>query len=235
VGSLAKLEETGQEALANEARERLSAWPQADQSTLVVLLVDGALSGLFALQDRLRPAVPSLFGQLAKKRYTVRVFSGDRQAVVHQTLSSLSFSGEALGDMKPQDKLLAVEALSSKEAVVMVGDGLNDMGALAKAQVGIAMGHAAPSALKFSDIVFHGDRLHQLGDLLRLAEKTQWTMNVNYAISLTYNALSFILALTGMIGPLLAAILMPLSSLSVVGITAMMLGGKRFKWASSMS
>ena len=102
----------------------------------------------------------------------------------------------------------------------MMGDGLNDMGAIAAAEVGVTYGGATDAALKFADVVLRTRDLSRIDYLFDLVETTGKAARRGLALSLGYNLIAVSLSLAGQIGPLTAAILMPLSSLSVVGISA---------------
>jgi len=198
---------------------------------LVVVVQDGALAMLLGLKDCPREDVPDLVEYLNSQGLSIYVCSGDRQEIVDRLLNDLP-GVEGRGRMMPQDKLSEVRLRTERAPVLMVGDGLNDMGALAAAHIGIAAGNAAPAAVRYCDAVLHGVKISVLNQIIELAKSVKKAIILAIVVSLGYNVTSFYLALIGAIGPLVAAVLMPLSSLSVIGIAAAMIRRKRNSWVS---
>ncbi len=131
---------------------------------------------------------------------------------------------EAFGDrmrfrQSPEDKLDAVQSRQAAgRRVLMVGDGLNDAGALAAADVGLAVSDDTACLVPACDAVIAGDRLTLLPDVLRYARRARAVIVLCFAVSVVYNVVGLWLALTGRLTPLATAILMPVSSLTVVGL-----------------
>jgi Cu+-exporting ATPase len=119
----------------------------------------------------------------------------------------------------PLDKLQAVrERQAAGRRVLMVGDGLNDAGALAAADVGMAVSDDTACLVPACDVVISGDRLTLLPALLRYARRARHVVVLCFVVSVFYNAIGLGLALTGQLTPLATAVLMPVSSLTVVGL-----------------
>jgi Cu2+-exporting ATPase len=116
----------------------------------------------------------------------------------------------------PEDKLQAVLAARAAGPVVMVGDGVNDASALAAATVGVAVAGGAEAALTAADVFVVRPGVGRLAELLDGARHTMRVVRRNLVFSLGYNVIGVTLAMTGVLNPLLAAILMPLSSLTVI-------------------
>ena len=122
----------------------------------------------------------------------------------------------------PQDKLEFVRHLQQQGGkVLMVGDGLNDAGALKQSDVGIAVTEDSGVFTPASDGILYGNNLQILDRFLDLARSSSFILKTGFAISFFYNAIALSFAVTGHLTPLVAAILMPISSISVVGFTTL--------------
>jgi Cu+-exporting ATPase len=121
----------------------------------------------------------------------------------------------------PEAKLEVVQALARQgRRVLMLGDGLNDAGALAAAHVGLAVSDATACVVPACDAVIAGGRVRHLGAVLWYARRAHHVILLAFAISVVYNVVALSLAVGGALTPLLSAILMPVSSLTVVGLGA---------------
>jgi Cu2+-exporting ATPase len=125
-------------------------------------------------------------------------------------------AAEARGAATPEEKLAVVNGTRRHGAVVMVGDGVNDAAALSAATVGIAVHGGAEASLAAADIYLNRPGLTPLVELVRAAESMMRTIRRSLAFSLLYNGVAAGLAMAGIINPLLAAILMPISSFTVI-------------------
>jgi Cu+-exporting ATPase len=121
---------------------------------------------------------------------------------------------------QPVDKLNRIADLQSQGCrVVMIGDGLNDSGALAKADVGIAVSDEVNVFTPASDIIIDAAKLIHLDSILKAAKQSVQIIRYAFALSLLYNLIGTYFAVTGKLEPIIAAILMPLSSISIVVFT----------------
>lgn len=181
--------------------------------TPVVVEVDARVVGMLALGDRIRSDAPATLETLRSAGLTHLVLcSGDHPDVVRSVADELGLE-DARGARTPEDKAADVDEFAP---CAMVGDGVNDALALRAADVGVAMSGGAEAALAVADVYL---TRHDLGALAELALGARRTMRViarNLGFSIVYNVVFATLALTGHITPLMAAILMPLSSLTVV-------------------
>jgi Cu2+-exporting ATPase len=163
-----------------------------------------------------RPTVDALRG----RGYRVLVLSGDHPDVVARVAASLGIAAEdARGGLTPEAKRDFVARLTSEPrrqgAVVMVGDGVNDAAALALADVGVAVHGGAGASVVAADVVLTREGVAPVLDLLKGARALFGVIARNLVLSLAYNAVGAGLAVLGLVGPLLAALLMPASSLTV--------------------
>jgi Cu+-exporting ATPase len=122
---------------------------------------------------------------------------------------------------RPEDKLAFVQDWQRHGArVVMIGDGLNDAGSLAAADTGIAVSDDTACLVPACDAVIHGGAVRRLPEFLTFARRARQVIVACFAVSLAYNAIGLGLALTGQLTPLATAVLMPVSSLTIIGLSA---------------
>ena len=181
--------------------------------------------GVFGVSDGLRPtAIESLAG-LRKAGWRVGILSGDHQACVSRIAAELGIRSDlALGDLSPEDKLAQIR--QTPGSVVMIGDGVNDAAALAAAGVGIAIRGGAETSLEAAPVFLADGNLGRLPELMFAARRTVRLIRQTFAVSLAYNSIAILLAMAGRVGPLTAALIMPISSLTVL---AMILASATFR------
>ena len=192
----------------------------AAESPILVAL-DHKLVGVIAVSDRLRDDAAELVAELRQIGWNVGILSGDNPAVVAKVADRLGVPDRlAHGGLTPEAKLSAIrESQNDGQCVVMVGDGANDAAALAAADVGVAVRGGAEVSLQAAPIYVASGRLGSIAELVRGASSTQRLIYTTFAVSLGYNVIAATLATTGHISPLIAAVLMPISSASVLAIT----------------
>ncbi|MEO8480863.1 MAG: heavy metal translocating P-type ATPase metal-binding domain-containing protein [Acidobacteriota bacterium] len=179
--------------------------------------VDGALAGCIELDERRRPGIEAAVHALNTRLETL-LLSGDR-SVDARSWAPL-FGNRLRFGMAPQDKLAEVQQLQAAgHRVLMVGDGLNDAGALRAASVGVAVSDDTACLVPACDAVIRGDRVVDLPAILAYARRARGVILLCFALSIAYNVVGLSLALTGRLTPLVTAILMPVSSLTVVGLS----------------
>lgn len=182
----------------------------------IELTIDGVRAAGWRFDDALRPEAAGLVAQLKQRGLRLHLLSGDRQdrtARVAGQLGIEQFAGGAL----PTDKSTRIQELQSQGAVVgLLGDGINDGPALASADVGAAMGHAATVATASAPVLLLRPGLDPVLAWLNLGKAYKQTVASSLAISFIYNAIAVPTAAAGHVSPLLAAIAMPLASLAVV-------------------
>lgn len=191
------------------------------------LRIDGIEVATGAVHDALRPDAVDAVSALRSLGLELTVLSGDQQAAVDDAGQALRVA-DARGGQTPADKAAAVRAWEAGgERVLFVGDGLNDSEALASASVGLAPGGAVDLSVETADGVLGAGTTGDLSavvDGVRRARRLRAVLRSNLALSLTYNLIATSLAAAGIIGPLGAAVLMPLSSIVVVARSAQLAG-----------
>jgi Cu2+-exporting ATPase len=194
-------------------------------TTSLLVAVDGKTRAVASFSDQLRDDTRQSLDALRKAGYRIAVLSGDRQTVVDRVTRELGELVDARGGMSPEAKLAWVEAARREGPVVMVGDGVNDAAALSAADVGIAVHGGAEASLAAADVFTTEGGVSRVLEAVRGARRTLRVVHAGLALSLAYNAVGVALAMAGRLSPLTAAILMPLSSLTVVSLA---LYGKSF-------
>ncbi len=192
-------------------------------ASVMHLAVDGALAGILAVSDPVKSTTPEALARLRDEGIHVVMATGDGVATARAVAARLGID-EFHGEVKPADKLALVSKLQAAGKVVaMAGDGINDAPALAKADVGIAMGTGTDVAMNSAQVTLVKGDLRGIARARRLSESTIRNMKQNLGFAFVYNALGVPLAAgalyasTGMLlSPMIAALAMSLSSASVV-------------------
>lgn len=188
--------------------------------TAVLVMVDGQVSGAAGLGDAIRPDSARAVDELRGMGWRVGVLSGDHPGAVHALGASLNIPPADLhAGLSPEDKVAQVEEAARSAPVVMVGDGVNDAAALAAATVGVAVHGGAEASLSAGQVYLTRPGLTPLVELIGAARRTMSTIRLNLTASVAYNITAAALAATGVINPLIAAVLMPVSSLTVVALS----------------
>lgn len=188
--------------------------------TPVLIAADGLVVAAAGLEDTIRPGTREMLGAFARDGWKMRVISGDHPSAVGETAATLGLLRNACaGGVTPEGKAeMVTQALREGPAgcpVVMVGDGVNDAAAMAAASVGIAVHGGAEASMAAADVYLSRPGLEPIGELLDAARKAMRSIRWALWASLTYNIIAAGLTLAGLITPWLAAILMPLNSLTV--------------------
>jgi len=178
---------------------------------------DGVVVGRAWFDDPVRDDAAPALAALTARGFRPSILSGDALAVVRRVARGLGLpAGAAEGEVSPEAKVRVVERELLAGPVVMVGDGVNDAAAMARASVGVAVKGGAEASLEAADVYLARPGLLPLVELTEGAARTLAVIRRNVAFSLAYNLVGAALAMTGVINPLWAAVLMPLSSLTVV-------------------
>jgi Cu2+-exporting ATPase len=185
--------------------------------TPVVVAIDGVIVASAGFGDPVRADARRAIDTLRGRGWKVRILSGDHQEVVASVGETLGLSRAAcVGGAVPEEKLRAVQHAGRDGTVVMVGDGVNDAAAMAAASVGVGVHGGAEACLSTADVYLARPGLEPLVTLTEGAARTIRVIRRNIAFSIGYNVIGATLAVTGVITPLIAAVLMPASSLTVL-------------------
>jgi Cu2+-exporting ATPase len=181
----------------------------------IALRIENEPTRLIPLADRLRPDAAQALARLEALRIESSILSGDNARAVAEVARQTGLTGQACAS--PEAKLDAIERLQgSGRKVLMIGDGLNDGPALAKADASIAPGSASDAGRQAADVVFLGDSLLALPRVVLAARRTMRVVRQNFALAIGYNVLAVPLAIGGWVTPIIAAAAMSASSLIVI-------------------
>jgi Cu2+-exporting ATPase len=220
---------TRAEQEGREIRLGRPAWVglETDEVGLCAAFVrGGGPAKLIRFEDAMRPGAEALVRDLKAQGIGVSLLTGDRQAAADTVGAALGIE-ETHGDMLPAEKAAFISALRDNGLrVLMIGDGINDTAALAAAHVSISPSEAMDAARAASDIVLLGKSLHPISDALATARVARRRISQNFRIATVYNVVAVPLAVAGLATPLIAALAMSLSSLTV-SVNALRLGKQR--------
>ncbi|QOD62314.1 heavy metal translocating P-type ATPase metal-binding domain-containing protein [Polaribacter haliotis] len=187
--------------------------------------------GKFIFKNAYRKGVKALFSSL-EKTYNLSVVSGDNEGEKTYLQENLPEGTNLLFNQKPEDKLEVVAKLQKEnKKVAMIGDGLNDAGALAQSDVGIALSENINVFSPACDGILDAVKFNKIGTYINASKKAIKIIKYCFMLSLCYNVVGLYFAVTGQLMPVIAAILMPLSSISIVVFTTISTNilGKKIK------
>lgn len=189
------------------------------KESVVYLSINNSIKGYFSVKHVYRNGFASLIERL-KVNFELMVLSGDHDAEQKTLQYMLGATTPLYFNQSPADKLQKIEALQLKgKNVMMIGDGLNDAGALRQSDVGIAITDQANYFSPASDIIMDGKSFANLDCYIKFAKRSKVIIVMSFIISLLYNAIGLYYAVQGNLSPVIAAILMPISSVSIVLFT----------------
>jgi Cu+-exporting ATPase len=193
---------------------------QEKTGTKVVIYVDGTILGEFIISNKYRFGVTTLIDSL-KKSFSISLISGDNDTELENIQAMLGNSSHLYFNQSPQEKLNYIEQLQQVEhaTVMMIGDGLNDAGALKQSDVGIAVADTKNNFTPSSDGVIDASKLANLDAFIHFAVAGKKIILFSFAVSVVYNVIGLYFAVQGTLSPVIAAILMPCSSISIILLT----------------
>ena len=198
-----------------ELQPQDSGWPSEVQ-TVVLVAIDGRYAGLVATADPVRATTPEAVRQLHAEGLRVIMLTGDRRGVADAVARELGID-EVVAEVLPQEKEEVVRRLRAEgRRVAMAGDGVNDAPALARADVGIAMGTGTDVAVESAGVTLVKGDLRGIVRAIRLSRAASAAIRQNLFLAFVYNAVSVPAAALGLVSPMWASAAMSLSSVSVI-------------------
>ncbi len=200
-------------------------------NTAVHISTNNNYKGKFTFYNQYRQGLTKLFNQL-RNYYELTILSGDNDGEFENLKKLLPAKTKLLFNQKPEDKLEYIAHHQTEgQRILMIGDGLNDAGALAQSEVGIAISENVNVFSPACDAILDATKFNQLNTYLDLSKQAIKIIKWAFVLSFMYNVVGLYFAVTGQLSPVIAAILMPLSSISIVIFTTICTNviGKKLK------
>ncbi|CAM3861030.1 MULTISPECIES: heavy metal translocating P-type ATPase [Flavobacterium] len=195
---------------------------ETSKQTKVHIKIDGLYKGYYYFDNQYRNGIEELFRSLSAK-YELKILSGDNDGEKETLHELLPNNTELIFNQKPEQKLEYIEKLQLQgKNVMMIGDGLNDAGALAQSNVGISISENVNVFSPACDGIMDASQFSKIGYYLKFSKNAMRTIYMSFGLSLLYNLVGLSFAITGNLSPLVAAIIMPLSSITVVSFVTIM-------------
>ncbi|TDD98649.1 heavy metal translocating P-type ATPase metal-binding domain-containing protein [Flavobacterium cellulosilyticum] len=192
------------------------------KQTSVHIEINSVYFGKYIFNNHYRDGLESLFNNL-NRNYQIKVLSGDNEGERETLENLLPLGTELVFNQKPEQKLEFIKQLQNEgKNVMMVGDGLNDAGALMQSNVGISISENVNVFSPACDAILAATEFSQLDYFLKLSKKSIKVIKMSFVLSILYNFVGLSFAITGNLQPLVAAIIMPLSTVTIVSFVTIM-------------
>ncbi len=191
-------------------------YSSTEQHDLFVLKNDTLIATL-NIGDELKINTTTIISSLHKSNYTTTLLSGDKKEKCDNLATELGIKA-TYSEQLPQDKIAKIETLVKTNETAMVGDGINDAPALAKATIGISLGNATQIAIQSADVILlNNEDLSQLPKTMQIGKHTLLTIKQNLFWAFSYNLVAIPIAIMGLLNPMWAALFMAFSDVIVIG------------------
>lgn len=190
-------------------------------ATSVHISINGKYYGKYIFDNQYRAGLENLFKSLSGD-YKIKILSGDNEGEREILEKLLPKNTELVFNQKPAEKLEFIKNLQEKgQNVMMVGDGLNDAGALAQSNVGISISENVNVFSPACDGILDAAQFTKIHSYLKLSKKAIWIIKMSFTLSLLYNVVGLGFAVCGKLSPLVAAIIMPLSTVTIISFVTL--------------
>jgi Cu+-exporting ATPase len=185
----------------------------------IYISIDDEFVGYFLVKNAYRKSLVDIVSSLCAQ-FDLKILSGDNDSEEKYLQSIFANNSEMLFNQKPQDKLNFINHLQhNNKKVLMIGDGLNDSGALKQSNIGIAISDNTNNFSPACDAILSGESFSLLKELIYYCKKEKTIIFSSFVVSILYNIIGLYFAVQGDLSPVIAAILMPVSSISIVLLT----------------
>ena len=196
-------------------------------ATEVHVSIDGRYEGTIALADTIRESAREAVAELERRGLRTLIITGDREATARAVAAELGIDDVRAG-LLPDQKLAAIDAeRAAGHRLAMIGDGVNDAPALARADVGIAMGSGTDIARESADVVLISSDLHDLVRTVHVAQRARRIVMFNFAGTIAVDLIGMALAALGLLGPVLAALVHVGSETAFILNSARLIPGRK--------
>jgi P-type Cu+ transporter len=231
IQEFSELPSKGIEATVNNQVWRIGSWQFVNrentterydeiQSTKVYVAHNGSLLGVYLFRNKYREGLSDIIHQLKKEGYAISLISGDNNSEEKTLRNILGEDADLLFNQSPEDKLNYIKQLQeSGKKVMMIGDGLNDAGALKQSDAGIAISEHINTFSPACDVIVEGSKFRSLPEFFRYSRSGKKIILASFGVSVIYNIIGLWFAMQGLLSPVVAAIIMPLMSVSIVLLT----------------
>lgn len=193
--------------------------PQSTQGSNVFVSIDGEYRGKFILKNNYRKGIRETIENL-RQQFDLYVLSGDNEKEKPFLSKVFGDASKLVFNCSPHDKPIFTRKLKDEgKKVMMIGDGLNDAGSLQESNVGIALTDDITAFTPAGDGILHGSKLTDIERFIKLSKGAVRTIRAGFVVSLFYNIIGLSFAVQGLLSPVISAILMPLSSISIILFT----------------
>src|SRR5690606_8841859 len=192
------------------------------EGSVVYIKINEEIKGCFTLEQSWRKGLSEVVGTLSQRHYDLHLISGDNERRAESLRLIFPVQSELLFNQDPGDKLRRIDQWQQEgNKVCMLGDGLNDAGALRKADLGIAVSDDINNFSPGCDAILDGEAFEKLPRFFAFSKDAVKVIKMSFVISLMYNVIGLSFAVQGTMSPLFAAILMPISTVTIISFTSL--------------